>query len=136
MLNARCCRAFACRRLSSAQASSALPNECVAKWEGEMPAKKIIAFTPEQIQWVKDLINAQLYGESISDEAVSRILKEVGTEHVPPDLDLEQLKTDIYAAWCLYSDYAQSTICKILSIIGVRSQLFPSPLVMLRDVFA
>jgi len=74
-----------------------------------MSVGKPIGPSPEQIQWVNDQINAQVYGEPISDEALGRILEAVGPEHVPSDLDLGQLKTDIYTAWRLYKDIALGT---------------------------
>jgi hypothetical protein len=74
-----------------------------------MPANKLISLSVEQIQWLTDRIYAQIHGEPIGDEAVAEILKAVGAEHIPPDINVEQLKADIYIAWRFYNDFKRST---------------------------
>jgi hypothetical protein len=83
----------------------------------ETPMDKPIAFSAEQIQWLTDRIYAQVYGEPIGTEMVAEILETVGAEHVPPDLNVEHLKADIYIAWRFYNDF------KRLTFKGDRSRL-------------
>jgi hypothetical protein len=74
-----------------------------------MLADKPIGLSVEQIQWLTDRIYAQIHGEPIGNEAVAEILKAVGAERVPPDINVEQLKADIYIAWRFYNDFKRWT---------------------------
>jgi hypothetical protein len=71
-----------------------------------MATDKLMGLSVEQ-QRLTDRI--RIYGKPIGNEAVAEILEAVGAEHVPSDINVEQLEADIYIAWRSYNGLKRYT---------------------------
>jgi hypothetical protein len=72
-----------------------------------MSAANRISLSAEQRDWLDSQIRTKFYGAPISDANIDDILNCVGPNWVPSDLDRQQLKKDIDAAWKFYRDYTR-----------------------------
>jgi hypothetical protein len=73
-----------------------------------MAAKINFTITAEQKEWLRDQIRTQVYGPPISTNDLAGALKRMDADYLPHDLDREQIRKDVYNAWCGYQDYKRA----------------------------